>query len=42
MLEEFSYLGEDIAREIVVTNTNLIADKIEKIKPVPMGFIHQR
>lgn len=37
MLEEFSYLGEDKAFEIVVTNTNLVADCIEIIKPIPDG-----
>ena len=37
MLREFYYLGEEKAREIVITNTDLIADEIENIKPVPDG-----
>ena len=37
MLAEFDYLGEETAREIVITNTNKIADMVEKIIPIPSG-----
>ncbi len=38
MLAEFSYLGEETAKEIVITNTNKIADMCESgMTPFPRG-----
>ncbi|MBR1779677.1 MAG: PolC-type DNA polymerase III [Clostridia bacterium] len=37
MLDEFAYLGKETAKEIVIENTNKIADMVEKIKPIPDG-----
>ncbi|MCQ2489509.1 MAG: PolC-type DNA polymerase III [Clostridia bacterium] len=37
MLEEFSYLGEDMARRVVIEYPNKIADMVETIRPVPAG-----
>ena len=37
MMEEFMYLGEEKAREVVIDNTNMIADMMEDMMPVPEG-----
>ncbi len=38
MLREFDYLPFDVAHKIVVENTNMIADMVEEIVPIPFGM----
>lgn len=35
MLNDFNFLGEDLAYEIVVTNTNKVLDMVEEIEVIP-------
>ena len=38
MLSEFQYLGEDLARKVVITDPNYIASQIEELTPIPQGL----
>lgn len=37
MLSEFNYLDDDTRKEVVISNTNKIADLLNSIRPIPKG-----
>ena len=42
MLAEFQYLGEETAKEVVITNTRAIADQVEPLELLPKGLFPPR
>ncbi|MBE6948368.1 MAG: PolC-type DNA polymerase III [Ruminococcaceae bacterium] len=40
MLDEFSYLGKELAEEVVITNPNLIADMCDVTRPLPPKILY--
>ncbi|MDO4912321.1 MAG: PolC-type DNA polymerase III [Lactobacillus sp.] len=38
LLDAFAFLGEDIAKEVVIDNPHLINDQIEEIQPIKSGL----
>ncbi len=38
MLQEFSYLGEETARRVVIDNPRLVADWCDNVRPLPDGL----
>ena len=42
MLAEFQYLGEETAKEVVITNTRAIADQVEEIELLPKELFPPR
>ena len=42
MVQEFMYLGEETAREVVITNTRAIADQVEEIELLPKELFPPR
>lgn len=38
MLDEFHYLGEETAYQVVVTNPRALANKVQELTPVPQGL----